>query len=130
MVQIVQRSQTINWSGPIWLELDQRDLGALNLANRIRELRERQGWTIQELAKKAGISHPTVSRVETGKTKIHNRHLAKLSAALGVEPIQLISEYPVPKSEPQAELMRLAVDLSDEEAAALIATAKAMLRTT
>lgn len=50
----------------------------------IREARNKQGLTQSELALKAGVSRPTVARVETG-TSISIVTLVKVADALGLE---------------------------------------------
>lgn len=128
MVQIVQRSQlTIEASPDGWLELALAD-GALMLKNRIRELRKRQHMSIETLAEKCGVTHPTISRLEAGKIKLTDVYLDSISKALGVEPIELLTDVPVPRGERQQELVRLLIDLPDSATDALIASARAMSR--
>ena len=52
----------------------------------LRVLRQRLFLTQPELAKKAGISHITLSRLENNKQKPAFRTIRKLAKALGVEP--------------------------------------------
>ena len=57
---------------------------------RLRELRESRFLTQEELAKAAGITVITVSRIERGVAEARLRTVRKLAAALGVEPAELV----------------------------------------
>ncbi|MEH3055564.1 MAG: helix-turn-helix transcriptional regulator [Patulibacter minatonensis] len=53
----------------------------------ITEARDASGLTLKELASRAGISVPTLERIEDGRTKRpHDRVLDALAAALETEP--------------------------------------------
>jgi len=55
--------------------------------NRLRELREDNFLGTRELARKAGVNHATVIRLESeGKVGVLPRTLRKLAAALNVDP--------------------------------------------
>lgn len=51
----------------------------------LRAIRDARGLTVRQLAVKAGVSAPTVSRIETGKRNGSLETLAALAAALDVE---------------------------------------------
>ncbi|MDI3340721.1 MAG: helix-turn-helix transcriptional regulator [Sphaerobacter sp.] len=51
----------------------------------LRELRARRGWTLADLAHRAGVSRSQVWRVEQGRSVPSYLTLARLAAALGVE---------------------------------------------
>ena len=40
-----------------------------NIAEELRQLRQQQGWSQEDLARKLGVSFATVNRWENGKTK-------------------------------------------------------------
>jgi transcriptional regulator with XRE-family HTH domain len=62
------------------------------LVLRIRELRERQGWSQAELARRAGVAQSMVSRLERGRLEsVHLPTLEKLARALGCDPGYLIA---------------------------------------
>lgn len=54
------------------------------LGPRIRQLRRRQGLTIQEVAKRAGVSRTSLSQIETGVANPSISTLTKIAEALGV----------------------------------------------
>ena len=55
--------------------------------NRLRELRENNFLGTRELARKAGVNHATIIRLESeGKVGVLPRTLRKLAAALNVDP--------------------------------------------
>ena len=55
------------------------------LGQRIRQARERKGWSQRELARQAGVRHAIISELETGKkTDTIGVILKRLARALGV----------------------------------------------
>lgn len=57
------------------------------LKNRVREYREEKKMSQTELAEKAGISRPYLSRVENGKAEeLKYSTIMRISQALNVEP--------------------------------------------
>jgi transcriptional regulator with XRE-family HTH domain len=52
------------------------------LGQQIRVLRERRGWTLAELARRAGTSGPTLHRYENGWDRFEVRTLRRIGAAL------------------------------------------------
>lgn len=61
--------------------------------SRLKELRTAKNWSLAELARRSGISHVTISLIETGnirKSRIST--VSKLAFALGVDPGELLSE--------------------------------------
>ena len=66
--------------------------------NRVRALRKQQGLTLAQLA--ARMDPPAdvagLQKIETGKTRLSLPWIKRISAALGVEPAELIAGPPVP----------------------------------
>lgn len=60
--------------------------------DRIKHLRERHGFTTDELAAKAGISHDVLKRVESGEQLLPLGLMTKLSKALSLKMSDVISE--------------------------------------
>lgn len=64
----------------------------------LAELREKKGWTQQELANRAGVRQATISELESGKKKrLGLDVLDALCKALDVSPGQLLKRSPAPK---------------------------------
>jgi transcriptional regulator with XRE-family HTH domain len=51
---------------------------------RLRECRQRRGLSVRALAERAGVSHVTVVRIETGRLSPTVSMLEKLARALGI----------------------------------------------
>ncbi len=47
---------------------------ALEIADKLRQIREARGWSQEELARQLGVSFPTVNSWERGKTQPYPRH--------------------------------------------------------
>ena len=59
----------------------------MSLGSRIRELRLIKGWTQTELARRSGVSQPTISAYETDSDKDHKVDvLFRIAGALQVSP--------------------------------------------
>ncbi|WP_099021892.1 helix-turn-helix domain-containing protein [Mycolicibacterium palauense] len=71
----------------------------LRVRRRLRELRTRQGLTLDEVAGRAGIDVSTLSRLESGKRRLALDHLPRLAAALSVSTDDLLREpeHPDPR---------------------------------
>lgn len=52
----------------------------------LRDLREARLLTQRELSELTGVTHATISRIESGLQRPEMRTLRKLAAGLGVEP--------------------------------------------
>ena len=60
------------------------------LAQRIKELRTRKGYSQEELSEKAGLSLRTVQRIENGETEPRGDSLKRLAMAFDVSPDEII----------------------------------------
>ena len=60
------------------------------LAKRIKALRNRRGFSQEELSEKSGLSLRTIQRVENNETASLGNSLKKISNALDVNPEELI----------------------------------------
>ncbi|SDU41669.1 helix-turn-helix domain-containing protein [Stappia sp. ES.058] len=61
------------------------------LAERIRSLRNRQGWTLEELADRSSVSRATLSRIENAEVSPNTQVLAKLCSAYGLTLTRLLA---------------------------------------
>jgi transcriptional regulator with XRE-family HTH domain len=59
---------------------------AVRIGTLIKGLRERKGWSQEDLAQKVGASTSTVSRWERGLHKGYRGNIRKLAKVLGVQP--------------------------------------------
>jgi transcriptional regulator with XRE-family HTH domain len=59
---------------------------------RLKELRTRQGLTLEEVSRSAQIDVSTLSRLESGKRRLALDHLPRLAAALSVSTDELLRE--------------------------------------
>lgn len=58
---------------------------------RLRELRQRRGWSQAELGRRAGVAASTINRAERGETRtLSLGNLEKLARALRVRPAALL----------------------------------------
>ncbi len=64
----------------------------LRVRRRLRELRLRQGLTLEEVASVAQLDVSTLSRLESGKRRLALDHLPRLAAALSVSTDDLLRE--------------------------------------
>ncbi len=71
------------------------------LGNTIRELRQKHGLTIAEVAEQSGISRGMLSKIENAQTATSLETLAKLASALGVSLAMLFRNYNIPSGSAQ-----------------------------
>ncbi len=92
----------------------------------IREIRQKKGLRLADLAEMIGVSVAHMSQIERGIRNLNNHLLIRLSEALDVPPQNLVT------GEGTADLTRLNFvlgKLSDEDLARVEAFANALLRT-
>jgi transcriptional regulator with XRE-family HTH domain len=71
------------------------------VGNTIRDLRQRHGLTIAEVAEQIGISRGMLSKIENAQTATSLETLAKLASALGVSLATLFRNYNIPAGSAQ-----------------------------
>lgn len=69
------------------------DLGA-RVAQRVRSLREKRGWSVAELARRCGMAAPNVHRLESGKHIPTTRTLVRVAQGLEVALERLLRDDP------------------------------------
>lgn len=95
--------------------------------NKIIKLRETRGWNQSELARRAGLSGPSVWALEKGETGMPKfETLRAIAAALGV-PIQAILSDEQP-ADTEDKLRAATAQLSPANKAALLAAAEALVQ--
>lgn len=94
----------------------------------IRKNREFAKMTQSDLAEKAGIYDKSVSRLETGTSKMRLDTFFGLAEALGVSPNEISPQRLVPSTSGRfAEIERRYVQLSESEQALFLRMVSAML---
>lgn len=68
--------------------------GSLSLAARLRDLRKRQGLTLREAGKRAGLSHSLLSQLELGHSNASLTTLSRLASIYGVTLSQMFDDRP------------------------------------
>lgn len=63
---------------------DQGDDYRRRVGRRIRQARQRQGWTQTELARRMGVAEGQVNKWENGRVMPNPRNLERLGRTLGV----------------------------------------------
>ena len=63
----------------------------VDIANRVKALRKKNGWRLHDLSEKTGISVATLSKLENGKTKLNFTTVNKLAQGIGVAVTDLTS---------------------------------------
>ena len=113
--------------------------------DRIRKLREAQGWTQGDLAKAAGLALSTVNRAEKNDPSVELGSLNRIAAALGVPVLYLemgesgvtypvtpssqtpaTQELPMPDSA-RAQLVALCSSIPEPEAAIVLPHVRQLL---
>jgi transcriptional regulator with XRE-family HTH domain len=67
------------------------------VANRIKELRELRGLTLQQVADAAGTSLQQIQRLENGYRRLTDDWMRRIAPVLGVHPAALLLEFPAQK---------------------------------
>ncbi len=78
---------------------------------RIRELRDRRGWTQEKLAHEAGVSKGFLSDVESNKRNISSEYVLRIANALGASLDYLLRGEPGAR-EAEMEPVRIPPELS------------------
>ncbi len=64
----------------------------------LRRLRQHRGWTLQELAQRAGIHYVTLARIETGVIDPRMSTVWKIGKALKATMSELVEGYQPPST--------------------------------
>jgi DNA-binding XRE family transcriptional regulator len=63
---------------------ERTDAGVLRLCNAVARLREERGWTLDELALRAGVARRGIVRIESGDHKPNASVMLRLAQAFGL----------------------------------------------
>jgi len=64
------------------------------MANRIKQLREARGLTLEQVAEAAGTSFQQIHRMENGYRRLTDEWMRRIAPILGVHPAELLLELP------------------------------------
>lgn len=82
---------------PNWVQQKNVGFGSVpGMGNRLRELRESRGWTIEEAAEKFGLSRSGYVKIERGDRGLKERYILAAAEVFGVPPAAIIAD----KAEP------------------------------
>jgi transcriptional regulator with XRE-family HTH domain len=105
------------------LELELDDVPGLK--NRIKELRERRGLTLEALEARSGIDHSTLSRLENDRVRITTQHLRVLSEALDFHPAEFIVDLAdAARTDQERDLLDMVRGMNKDAAAAWLAAGR------
>jgi transcriptional regulator with XRE-family HTH domain len=60
------------------------------LGGRVRDIRDRRGWSQEDLAEEAGLHRTYIGHIERGEVNLSVINLLKVAAALGVDARELV----------------------------------------
>jgi transcriptional regulator with XRE-family HTH domain len=63
------------------------------MPNRIKELREKAGMTLQQVADASGTSLQQIHKLENAERRLTDEWMRRIAAALGVHPAALLIEF-------------------------------------
>lgn len=91
------------------------------IGKRIRKVRQRLGYSQEQLAEMSGLTPPHLSHVETGNTKVSLPSLVQIANALDVTMDDLLADsLPHTGHVAMKEMNDLLLDCSDSECHALL----------
>lgn len=64
-----------------------------DIAKRVREVRDVLSWSQNDLAERAGVSRPSIARIEAGED-VNTATLSKVASALGLVLRLAVAEEP------------------------------------
>lgn len=68
------------------------------MANRIKELRDQRGMTLEQVAEGADTTFQQIQRLEQGKRRLTDDWMRRVAKALGCSAAELLAVNPVPNS--------------------------------
>lgn len=78
---------------PYWVQQKNRGFGNVRaMGNRLRELRESNGWTIEQAAQRFGLSRSGYLKIERGDRRLTKQYIRAAAATYGVDPAEVIAD--------------------------------------
>jgi transcriptional regulator with XRE-family HTH domain len=75
--------------------------------NRVREIRNAKGMTLNELAEKTGMTYSAVQKIDSGRVDLDTNWMQKLSIVFDCEPWELLPKEMQPDISPdEMEIIR------------------------
>lgn len=88
MVKVVSSGVSPDWRWRRRIATPYCDMG-----NRIKELRDTRGLSLEQVADAAGTSFQQIQRLEKGKRRLTDDWMRRIAPALGVAPAALLSDH-------------------------------------
>ena len=101
----------------------------MEFAKKLHEIRNKKGWTLQELAKKSGVGIATLSRLESGVHKGTLKTHQKICEALGIELVDLYKDVESQEEDISAvtpDSEEIETFVYDDKASSVILTSNAL----
>lgn len=98
----------------------------MDIANRLRLLREKAGWSQNKLAYEAGVSQSFINQIEAGQKQPSYEVLRNICAALGLTLSEFFADEPSDMPSELRQLLDAAKKLTPEEQQALTTFLKAI----
>lgn len=67
------------------MALEKNNEGCIQMGAAIRQIRESENMTLEDVASKIGVSRQTISKIEIGKWNASANHLHAIAGAIGYE---------------------------------------------
>ena len=92
---------------PSWLTTTACRYGKCMPMNRLRELRQQRGLTLEQVADELGTTPATIHRLETGKRQLTEKWIRRLAAFYRVHPGEILEPLPTLTDEEKRVLQKL-----------------------
>lgn len=73
--------------------------------NKLKDLRQRKGLTLKEVAERADTSIPQIQRLENGDRRLTTEWIERLSKALNCHPSEIVPEFSKQKEKTLEEIL-------------------------
>lgn len=109
------------------LQLDGGAPQVAKLVNRLREMRERAGFTQDQVGDRLNVSHSTVLRWESGEVPVNIARIRELAQIYNCEELELVTDIDAIASDEQEKaLLALARNLNPAERDLVLSVVQSM----